>query len=405
MFTFSFGSAFAVNPSNVKTKVEVLTYAEKAYNDALKALEDAAKKAFGTFDKDGYVKVANKVDVSTKAFEKALATDTKYQAAKKALKEEYDRVVGNINTAASKAKFEGFEDGVDTVADDYPGYTKTDDTVTAVAAALTGIFELTDPTAAPNKKGYLYQFSYKIADTPARPIADAVDFNKAAAAEEFKIVKSDAIEAVGAIVTKGVYSEEPRNNSDNMGRTDREVADNLITTALDALNKVELATQDVDAAQTGIAAIKEIYTAPAGEAKASGKLYTGGAVKVPATALNDTHNFGSGLNAIPKITDQENVVADLTYAQNKVLNEMLTNLTKQKDSVVDTLSTDLRNERDAKKPDTDKIASLTKDMADVESAYQDAVAAVTYLVKYTKKVSELGGFTGASNAWVTDATK
>ena len=396
MFTFSFGSALAVGPtqaSNVKTKVEVLTYAEKAYNDALKALEDAAKKAFGTFDKDGYVKVDNKLDVSTKAFEKALATDTKYQDAKKALKAEYDRVVGNINTAASNAKFEGFEDGVENGSDEYPGYNKKDASAVAVPTEAQGAIQLLKQ----GTESYTYQFSFELKANPT--VIDSTKINNAAAVAEFKILKSAAIEAVGAIVTKGVYSEEPRNNSDNMGRTDREVADNLITTALDALNKVALTAETVDGALTGITAIKEIYTAPAGEAKASGKLYEGGAV------TGGTPNFGSGLNAIPKIANQENVVADLTYAQNKVLNEMLTNLTKQKDNVVDTLSTALRNERDAKKPDTDKIASLTKDMADVESAYQDAVAAVTYLVKYTKKVSELGGFTGTGGAWQTTAAK
>ncbi len=415
MFTFSFGSAFATlanNPTDaakVITKDKALDYAKAAYEDALSALTKQAKKKFqettpsagtggaATFDKDGYIEVTdatnNTVKVSKAAYEKALANDTVYAAAEKAITTEYQRVVANINAAAAKEAnnkivFEGFEKDQSTDYDNYPGYN------VAAEATFPGSFPQGVKKAT---TAYKYQFSVEVDDT-ATPI-DGTNLKVNAAVEESKMAKDAAYQAVGAITLDGVYSKEYKNNE----KSDYNLASELVNKALVALAQITTAT-DIAGAKANITLVDSIYKAPVGEAKAAGALYAGTKVNVSTTE----YNFAPGLDAITKIANQEYADADLAYAQNKVLNTLLSKLAEEKDKVLAAYNAELRNQRDAKKPDTDLISDITRYMAEVEDAYKDATAAITYLVKYTKKVSELGtynttGFNPAAT-WKFDVT-
>ena len=299
-------------------------------------------------------------------------------AAEKAIIAEYQRVVANINAAASKevsnkVVFVGFEKEQLTDYDDYPGYDVTAaDSVLGNSGVLPQGIEKTTIV-------YKYQFSVQL-KTSDDVVAST--FKTAAAVAESKAAKDAAYQAVGAITLDGVYSEEYKNTA----KSDYDLASELVNKALEALNQISDATT-VATAEDNIDLVDSIYTAPVGEAKAAGALYIGGKVTV-----DKEYDFGKGLDAITKIADQEYADADLTYAQNKTLNTVLGNLAEEKDKVLAAYNAELRNQRDAKKPDTDLISDITKYMADVESAYNDAVAAITYLVKYTEKVNQLGTY-------------
>ena len=414
MFTFSFGSAMAALPTgnatsvtleNVITKDKALDYAKAAYEDALSALAKEAKKQFqestpasgsggaATFDKDGYIEVAadasNKVKVSKAAYEKALANDPVYAAAEKAITSEYQRVVANINETAGqeiggKLVFQGFEKEKTNDFADYPGYNTAGTAVTATAPAGKTL------CVVPTTNQYKYQFSLevKVVATTNEDAIDKTTLKVNAAIEESKMAKDAAYQAVGAITLDGVYSTEYKNNAKN----DYELASELVNKALVALAQITTAT-DIATAKANIKLVNDIYTAPTGEAKAKGALYEGKSVTVPVPAGTGTpYDFAPGLDAITKIANQEYADADLAYAQNKVLNDVLGQISNNKDAIMAAYNAELRVQRDAKKPDTDLISDITRYMAEVEDAYKDTVAAFTYLVKYADKIADLGTY-------------
>ena len=343
MFTFSFGSAFAINDAEkslVITVDQALSYLEKDYNDAVDDLTDAMKADLsGTKDVDGnYITATNNVVVSKTAFDKALDKDTTYKAAKKALDDDYAAKITAINNAAKADTFKGFLKATTSSDPAYPAL---------LAAANTYMMED-------------YTYSSDVI---------AADFDAKAAVEAFKEVKADTLAAISAITLDGVYSKEYKNAT----KSNYDLAKDAVDKAIDDIQKITLATEDEATAAAEIAAIKAIYVPATGKAKATGSL---------ATALD----------AIEKIADAEANATDLAYAQNKVLSTLLSQLSADKQAVVDFYNGKIRVEKDEDKPDTDKISEWTKAMADTESAFKDAETAITYLVKYADSYKDLGKF-------------
>ena len=352
MFTFSFGSAFAVAGSTY-TYAQAYSLLDKTASDLISA--EKTKMEYAASQYDG-TEVVEGVTISK-------------EAATEIFKDAFDDYSDAVNEEVKKQK-----DALDELY--AAGTSDFVDGTTATTAGET--FATADIAAAATAPTY----------TIAALTADAGK-KLAAVKAEFKIVKANQLTALGKIDTTAYSTTKAAGASETPAQT----AERLVAQAIAQVTAYTVAASDDAAAVAAkIQNIKDIYTAGEGTAAATGALATGTTV--------DRVDYTPGINGLTKAATEVEDSAKLDYAKAKVLASLTDQIAAAKKVAVDALEARILTEKLKDNPSTKTIANLETQVADVKADYDRILEVATYYVNYQKDYNTLATF--SANTYTAD---